>query len=432
MNQSQIIQADWTWTGRTFQPDVQVRIDDHGRIADVGPASGSPTLPLTDQALLPGFVNVHSHAFQRGLRGYGESFPKGQGSFWTWRERMYELVSQMTPDRLYDLTLQAYTEMRRTGITTVGEFHYLHHDESGVGFAMDQALLRAARDAGIRLVLLECYYRTGAVGLPLRGGQLRFSTPSVSEFLKQIETLSRHLDSRLHSLAIAPHSIRAVPLEDIVELRQYARRTCMVCHMHVEEQRREIEECQAFYHATPMELILSHLDPDPTFTAIHCTHTAPDELERYVRTGANVCLCPLSEANLGDGLPDVPRMRSGKGRVCLGTDSNARLCMTEELRWLEYLQRLRCQQRGMIVDEQGDVAPALLEAATVNGAHALQLQTGRIEKGHHADFLSLDLTDPALNGSSPDTLLTMFLLGVGEQAIAATCIAGKWSERRRS
>jgi formimidoylglutamate deiminase len=201
--------------------------------------------------------------------------------------------------------------------------------------------------------------------------------------------------------------------------------------MHIEEQPLEIEECLAAYGKTPMALLNEHLDINPMFTAVHCTHTAAADLEEYIAAGGNVCINPLTEGNLGDGIPDVPRILKSQGRIALGSDSNARICWTEEMRWLEYGQRLKLQERGICVDESASVAGKLLEAATVNGARCLGLKAGRLAPKHHADFALIDLTAPQLDGWTDQTLLDSLVFGTGNEAIAGVCVAGRLTVKSR-
>lgn len=426
MHDAQIIEADWTWTGERFEPNVQVMIESDGVIHHVGILDASPTHRLKNHALLPGMINAHSHAFQRGLRGYGETFPEKSGSFWGWREAMYGLVEKMDADMLYALSHQAFVEMLHSGITTVGEFHYLHHETSDQDYAFDEVILRAAADAGIRIILLNTYYKTGGLNQPLNNAQKKFGSDSVKTFWQQMDRLSDRMDDPRQSLGVVAHSIRAVPIDDVVELFDEARRRNMVFHMHVEEQRKEIEECINAHEKTPMAMLNDRLEISDSFTAIHCTHTDPADMKRFIEKGGNVCICPLTEANLGDGIADLPNIMRQGGKVCVGTDSNARICMTEELRWLEYVQRVRQEARGLIVDDHGSSSRALWDIATQHGARSLGIQAGRIAPGFLADFLSVDLQSPSLFGWSAETLLDALIFGTGNEAISAVCVGGRW------
>ena len=423
-----VVEADQTWTGTSFETGVQIRIGEDGRIADVGRLGLAPTLRLADRALLPGFVSAHSHAFQRGLRGRGERFPAGSGSFWSWREAMYGLVASLDMATFESLCLRTFREMRRAGITTVGEFHYFHHGAEEDGWACDERVLRAASAAGIRIALLESYYRTGAIGQPLAGAQRRFATPSPKAYWEQMEWLAKRLDPRRQTLGASVHSLRAASLEDLRAVYDEARRRDLVFHIHVEEQQREIEDALAYYGRRPMDLLLEALGTTTDVTAVHCTHTYPEDMERFLAGGGTVCVCPLTEANLGDGIADLPFVQERGGTVCLGSDSNARISMLEEMRWLEYAQRLSTRSRGVLWDEGGQVARTLLRAATVTGAEALGVDAGRIEPGSWADFVAIDLTTPTLTGWEPDTLLESLVFGAAEEAIAGTCVGGEWEE----
>jgi len=403
-----IIEADLTWTGERFERGVQVRVDGE-KIAEIG-TFGEPDTPLPGRALLPGFVNAHSHAFQRGLRGHGETFPEGVGSFWTWREAMYSLVSMLDPESFFALALQAFREMRHAGITTVGEFHYLHHAGHHPDYLFDSIVQEAATEAGVRCVLLNVYYATGGIGKPLSDAQQRFRSESVEAYWRQMDRLSG-------PLGVAVHSIRAANLGDLKAISDEARRRGMVLHMHLEEQRMEIEECRAAYGLEPMEMVLDTVDVDESFTAVHCTHTDSTHFPRF---SGNVCMCPLSEGNLGDGIPEWT------GRTCLGTESNLRVSMFEEMRWLEYGQRLKRERRGIRRDDRGSVARELLRAATENGAQSLGVQAGRIEPGYLADFVAIDLDHVSLAGWTDATLLGSLVFGAGNGAVAETCVGGQW------
>ncbi len=424
-----ILQADWTWTGATFEEGVQVQIGDDGRIAEVGHL-GSADRRLERRALLPGMVSAHSHAFQRGLRGRGERFPAGSGSFWTWREAMYGLVDRLDPDTFQALCLQTFREMRAAGITCVGEFHYFHHGAELEGWAFDERVLRAASEAGIRIALLEVYYRTGAIGQPLEGAQRRFGSPSTGAFWEQVDRLSGLLDPRTQTLGASVHSLRAASLEDLRAVYDESRRRDLPFHIHVEEQRREIQDALAFYGRRPMQLLLETLGTATDVTAVHCTHTDPEDMERFLAGGGTVCICPLTEGNLGDGIAGLPRVRDLGGPVCLGSDSNARISILEEMRWLEYAQRLATESRGVLADGAGQVARTLFESATVAGARAVGVDAGRIAPGCWADFAAIDLDSPALAGWEPDTLLDSLVFGASDEVVAATCVGGRWMEHR--
>ncbi len=428
MTLAQVIEADWTWIGDRFESGVRIDVGESGRIREVGRLPQPATRRLVGRAVLPGLVNVHSHAFQRALRGRGETFPKGAGTFWTWREAMYALVNSLDPDSFYDWSRRAFEEMLACGITTVGEFHYLHHVDADLqDCLLDDALLSAARDAGIRLVFLYTYYRTGGVGKPLEAGQQRFRCHSPEEFWQRFDRSASRLQDHRQSIGAAVHSLRAAPLEDLVSIHREADRRGLVFHIHVEEQRREIEDCRAVHGAAPMRLIVDHLGVNERFTSVHCTHTASADLEEFLARGGTACLCPSTEGNLGDGVPDVPRILSADGSFALGTDSNVRLCMTEDMRWMEYAQRLRGETRGSVVDSAGSVAARLFLAGTAHGARSLGVSAGTIEANKWADLIAIDLNAASLLGWTPETLMDTWVFGTGDGIVSERCVGGQWT-----
>ncbi len=435
---TRVLAAEATWTGARFERGVRITLGDDGRIAAVGREAVADEVRLDGRALLPGFVNAHSHAFQRGLRGKGEHFPAGAGSFWTWREAMYALVAELDAERMYELVLAAYREMLAAGITTVGEFHYLHHgppadaDAAGEGdFALDDVVLRAAKDAGIRLVLLQAYYAQGGIGKPLSAAQRRFRTASPEVYWRQFDRLAERLDPATQTLGCVVHSVRAATPDELAAVASEARRRGLVLHMHLEEQRLELEDCRAAYGRGPTELALERGAVDERFTSVHATHTSRAAAERLFSAGATVCICPTTEANLGDGiaaLHEFDDVAGGAARLALGTDSNARISMLEELRWLEYVQRLARERRGVLraaESEAGDVAGRLLAIATAGGARALGVAAGILAPGSLADFVSVDLTAPALAGVDVDDLAAALAFGCGDEVLVETHVGGR-------
>jgi formiminoglutamate deiminase len=423
-----LIQADLTWMDGSFRPGVTVAVGVSGRVESVGSAqhSGSGAFRrLEGMALLPGFVNAHSHAFQRGLRGAVERFSGGGGSFWSWRDGMYALAASLDREAVGELCRRTFAEMRSAGITAVGEFHYLHH-ENDHDWAFDEVVLEAAAEVGIRLVLLQACYSTGGIGRPLEPGQRRFDTVDLPSYWRQWDRLARRLDPRTQTLGVVAHSVRASSLAEIKALHAEAVRRRLPFHIHVEEQRKEIEESLAAYGRTPMRLLCEELSTAEGLTAVHCTHTEPADMETFLGRGGRVCVCPLTEANLGDGIPDLTGSHAAGLRLALGSDSNARISPIEEMRWLEYGQRLRSERRGALADPRGGVAACVLEAATAGGAAALGLGAGRIAPGEWADFVAVSLTSVPLAGEPAEGLLEAIVFGAGNEVVAGTFVGGKW------
>jgi formimidoylglutamate deiminase len=423
-----LIQADLTWLDGGFASGVTVAVGVSGRVESVGPArhSGSGAFRrMHGMALVPGFVNAHSHAFQRGLRGAVERFSPDSGNFWSWREGMYALAASLDRETLGELCRRAFAEMRSAGITTVGEFHYLHHDRDA-DWAFDDVVLEAAAEVGIRLVLLQACYSAGGIGQPLEGPQQRFATPDLAEYWRQWDHLARRLDPRTQSLGVVAHSVRATSLAEIKALHAEAVRRRLPFHIHVEEQRREVEESVAAYGRTPMRVLYEELETMEGVTAVHCTHTAAADMAAFLQGGGRVCVCPLTEANLGDGIPDLAAPHAAGGRLALGTDANTRISHIEEMRWLEYGQRLRAERRGALANARGGVAGCLLEAGTSGGAAALAIGGGRIAPGEWADFAAVRLDAVPLAGEPAEGLLEALVFGAGNEAIAGTFVGGKW------
>lgn len=429
----QTIEAELTWTGSSFERGKRVQVDSNGVIESITSAGsgGAPTHRLARRALLPGMISSHSHAFQHAMRASAEIIPSakltGARNFWSWRETMYELVDSLDADKFLAITRHTFQQMRQAGMTTVGEFHYVRHAPGGQqDFAFDELVLQAACEAGIRLVFLSTLYQTSTIGKPVEGAQKRFSSPDVKAFWKQIDAIASKLDPRTQTIGVAPHSVRAVDIEDVKQVSKEAAKRDMVVHMHVEEQPREIDECVNATGRTPMRLLLEAGVVNNRFTAIHCTHSTKEDLHDFGAAGASICLCPMTEGLLSDGISNLPAMIEGGAKLCIGTDANARLSMNEELRWVEYVQRVNLQRRGICLDSSGDPATTLFNMATKNGASALGISAGAIAPGAAADFIALDLDHPTLVGWTDETLLGTFLFGCAHEPIAATCVAGDW------
>lgn len=426
---------DYIYTAQGLQANKIVLISGDGRISsitDVGAQSIAPSdiSTLPGVALLPGFVNAHSHVFQRALRGHTHRPLSKQDTFWTWRRAMYAEAQRLNPDRLYEAALRTYREMLASGYTSVGEFHYVHHQPGGRPYAnpnaMSEAILQAGHDAGIRVVLLMTAYAQGGFDLPLAEEQRRFCDASVEAYLARVEAL------RVAGVPIgmAPHSVRAVPQDWFRAIASYSRTHHLPLHVHADEQLAEIEQCQAAYSCRPVELLERCEALGPLTTVIHATHAGDAELALLAHHGCTVCVCPTTEGDLGDGIAPYAAFLAAHIPLAIGSDSNTRLDPIEELRWAEYSARMRYQRRRVLVaDELASPGPLLLTCGTRNGAAALGLETGSIAPGMLADFVAVDVNHPSLAGWTTDDFLNVLFFGASSEVITQTWVEGKkvWS-----
>jgi formimidoylglutamate deiminase len=433
-----IIAADLTYIGGRFERDVALEYDDvSGRITRVFPATEAPDAQrLHRRALMPGFINVHSHSFQRAIRGKTQwrAADASPSNFWSWRETMYEAVLAMSPREVSEISRICFQEMLRAGYTSVGEFHYLQRDESGNPYGnpleLHEAVLSAAHDVGIRIVLINTAYATGGVTLPLRPEQRRFDTPDLDEFLSNCERLRTLVATMPNTtMAIAPHSIRAVSREWLKPIHQWAEHGDVPVHMHVSEQIAEVEACVAAYSRRPVELLFDAGVLDGRFTAIHATHIAMNETALLGRAHATVCACPTTERDLGDGFLQATSLHAAGVHIAIGTDSQTVIDPLEEIRLIEYHERLRRHERVLISETRGGnaaVAPALLRFGTVEGARALQLDAGEIAAGKLADLIAIDLEQIQLTGWTTDSLDAMLALSASAPLVVTdTWVGGK-------
>lgn len=395
--------------------DCVLGIDAAGRIASVG--RGGP--PYDGDFALPGMPNAHSHAFQRALAGRGEQ-RVGDDSFWSWRDAMYALAARVTPDQMHSIAAQAYAEMLAAGFTSVAEFHYLHHLPDGTATtAMADAVIAAARDTGIRLRLLPVYYHAGGFGKPAAPAQRRFVHASVDAYLAFVDSLDHP-----HK-GYAPHSLRAVPLEHLREIHRVSQiRSYDLLHIHISEQEAEVAECVAVHGAPPVALLADTVQLDARWTLVHATHADATERARIAASGAAVALCPLTEAYLGDGLFAAAAHHAAGGVWAVGSDSNARIDAVEELRWLEYGQRLRDRRRARLADGDGIGVP-LWRAAAEGGAQATAFPVGRLAIGCHADLVVLSADAGPWRGLPPERWLDAWVTGGSRSDIDAVFVGGE-------
>jgi formimidoylglutamate deiminase len=423
---------DYVYTPQGLLSHQVISITDEGYIDAL--SKREPDTEITEIlpgiALLPGFVNVHSHVFQRALRGRTHHARSTHDTFWTWRQAMYTEAQRLHPDRLYEIAVQTYCEMLAAGYTSVGEFHYVHHQLDGQPYerenCMSEAVLQAGRDVGIRVVLLLTAYARGDFDHPPDEMQRRFCDASLDAYLSRAEALR----TTGIAMGVAPHSVRAVPEEWLRGLAEYSLQHQLPLHVHADEQMAEIEQCQQAHHCTPIELLERNRILGPLTTVIHATHANQEEIALLARHNSRVCVCPTTEGDLGDGIAPYAELIAAHIPLCIGSDSNTRLDPLEELRWAEYSARMRYQRRRILVpDELASPGPLLLTYGTQAGAEALGLQTGSIEPGKAADFVAVDLRAPALANWTPDNLLDQLFFGASSQVFTQTWVQGRkvWS-----
>ncbi len=415
--------------------DVAIRIGPTGRIREV-----RVDAPATDDmgrvgTLLPGIPNAHSHAFQRALAGRTEQNNPADDSFWGWREALYRFIDWLEPDDLRVIGRMAYLEMLEAGYTSVAEFHYLHHGrrkEADVDCkTMAQLMLDSAEDVGIRITLLPTLYQFGGFGeKPATGGQLRFVC-SVGEFLDLFAQLQPRTGERA-ALAIGLHSLRAVSESGIQQVLDF-RRThdpMMPVHIHVAEQVREVEDCVTWSGQRPVEWLLRRKLLDARWCLVHATHISAFETAGIAETGAVIALCPTTEANLGDGFFPLQQFLESGGRIAVGSDSQVSIDPVEELRWLEYTQRLRTHRRNIAAcASQLHTGARLYRAACAGGAIAVGQGSGAIERGLAADFVEIDTAAPNLAGAEGDELLDCLVFSGRYNVVRNVMVGGRWTIR---
>lgn len=390
----------------------RVSVDDSGTIQAI--QTGAPP-PYDGMFALPGMPNAHSHAFQRALLGHGEQ-RAGDDSFWSWREAMYALAGTLDAERMYTVAKRAYGEMLAGGFTSVAEFHYLHHAPDGMATTdMADAVIAAARDAGIRLRLLPVLYMAGGFGKPAAPGQRRFVHETVDAYRDFVNRI-RH-----PHLGIAIHSLRAVPLDAVKEVTADA--AGQVVHIHISEQEAEVADCVATHGKRPIELLFDSCTVDYRWTLVHATHADAAERGRITTSGACIALCPITEAYLGDGLFAAVDFVAAGGRISIGSDSNVRIDAIEELRWLEFGQRLRDRRRARLATPEGVGAP-LWAAAAQGGAQSLGFACGSIAIGNYADFVVLDGAAAPFADLGPERWLDAWLVGGTRSDIARVYVGG--------
>lgn len=482
---------DLLYTGGRFESGLVLVSDGAGRITHLtrnleGLAAQARIVRLTGRALLPGLVNAHSHAFQRVIRGRTERRSAAHDSFWTWREMMYAAATRLSPDDLYDASRMAFLEMAASGICAVGEFHYLHHTPEGTRYADENELakqvVRAARDVGLRIALLRVAYARAGWNTPPNARQSRFIERDVQAFLRQTEKLKDELARQESNSAgargereaaygdgiargawvgVAPHSVRAVPLDYLRELNSFAVKHALPVHMHVAEQPAEITACMEEHGRTPVRLLAEEGLLGARFTAVHAVHITPEEARLLAGARAQVCACPTTERNLGDGIIPADLLLGAGVRVSLGTDSHTQIDLLEDARELEYHLRLQKLERAVLAPATGAqtgihadsrtaraadielsetnetnslaaLAARLFVCATTDGAASIGApgSTGdgsnaALEVGSFADFFTVGLDDLSIAGAGTDDLLPAIVFSLARTAVRDVVVGGR-------
>lgn len=408
--------------------NVRLTLTD-GRITRIETEQVAQASDAVVDTLLPSIGNLHSHSFQRAMAGMTEYRMAGKDSFWTWRDLMYRFTANLTPEHIEAIAAFVFLEMLEAGYASVGEFHYLHHQPGGAPYdnlgELSARIAAAAGTTGIGLTHLPVMYTYGGAGqVPLQAGQARFGN-SVDRFVDLVACANEAVaalpaDCRV---GIAPHSLRATSPEDLKAV--LAAHPTGPVHIHISEQPKEVEDIQAWLGARPVEWLLANTDVTPDWCLIHATHMTNDETVNLAQSGAVAGLCPVTEANLGDGPFNGPAYLSAGGTFGIGSDSNVLISLTEELRTLEYSQRLRDIARNVMVVDEGSVGDTLYSGAAKGGAQALGRGTGEIAVGELADLVAIDSTSASLCALRADQLLDGLVFAAKDDVVTDVWSAGR-------
>ena len=411
--------------------NVRVTLDQTGRIESV--ESGVEPNPddqnLRNRILLPAMSNLHSHSFQRAMSGLTEKRLEKRDSFWSWRELMYSFLERLTPEQMEMISALVFMEMLECGYASVGEFHYVHHQRGGQHYEniaeTSCRIINAARKTGIGLTHLPVFYMQGGLNdKKLAEGQLRFGN-DLEQYLRILDQTQDSLRDAPEDylLGMAPHSLRAVSPESLKEILEA--RSSGTVHIHIAEQLKEVEEIQTHFGARPVEWLLENVEVDSRWCLIHATHMTQEETQNLAKSGAVVGLCPITEANLGDGVFDGTELLLSGGKYGIGSDSNVRISLTEELRLLEYSQRLVRKERNVMTSKTGSVGRALYDDSLAGGAQALSRKSGSIVPGNWADLLTLDAEALTLSGCTEDEILDRWIFSGDDSLVHEVWSAGR-------
>ena len=400
---------------------------DGGRIGDVEPHAEPGDDDEELGCVIPGLCNAHSHAFVRALAGHTEQrSPAGRDNFWSWRERMYELAGRVSAEALTSIARQAYCEMLRSGYTAVAEFHYLHRDptEPEAVDTMFEAIATAARESGIRLTYVPVHYERAGFEDPEPTSQQATFAMSVDEFLQHFERVAPRCTGAMN-IGIGAHSLRAVSRSSLERLAEVAA-TGIPMHLHISEQQREVEQCFTSYGRRPVRWLLENFDVRDNWSLVHATHMDDEEVVALASSGAVAVLCPSTEANLGDGLFPLHNYLTAGGRIAIGSDSHISINPFEELRWLEYGQRLVSQSRNVASLRESHVGSELFSRAYEGGALASGQSALGIRTDAPADFVALSDDDPMLAGHNDDSRLDALVFSGYPLPVERVMVDGRW------
>jgi len=409
--------------------DVSVEIGKDGRIANVSSGIKSEATHHIE-ILLPAPVNAHSHAFQRAMAGLTEHRgPNPNDTFWTWRQLMFKFLNQLEPHHIEAITAFVQMEMLEAGYSTSVEFHYLHHQPNGMPYdalaELAERVVEAATKTGIGLTLLPVHYQYGGCDKrALSEGQIRFGN-DIDQYARLFDD-SKHAIKKLGAdanIGVAPHSLRAVGKENFSQLNELAGEKPV--HLHLAEQIAEVEEVKAAWGKRPVEWVLDNIPVNERWCMIHCTQMLPHETEYLAKSGAIAGLCPITESNLGDGIFDGLRWFEHGGKIAVGSDSNIRISLSEELRTLDYSQRLRDHTRAALATEEKPTARRLLNEICRGGAQAAGRKTGSIEPGYWADMMALDANHVDMDGKHGDLLLDTYVFTGDDRMVRDVWSAGR-------
>jgi formimidoylglutamate deiminase len=428
-----VYQCERLFTGSNWLTDVYIHLDSDGTITSISQTSEQNAIEKLSGAVVPGMINLHSHAFQRSIAGLSEYKGNPQDSFWSWRDIMYRFVEQLSADDFHTIASQLYVEMLKAGYTSCVEFHYTHHQADGSHYdnvaELSLQVMGAAQKVGIRQTHCPVFYAWSGFGQqPPNQGQRRFinSIQSYHSILNAVADKASSSD--ILSFGIAPHSLRAADKEQISQIIDHLdqHNAQAPIHIHISEQVKEVEDCLKYYGKRPVEWLYSQFDVNQRWCLVHATHLTSEETQQIAKSGAVAGLCITTEANLGDGIFPIQSYLEHGGTWGIGSDSHISISPVEELRWLEYQNRLLTRQRAVLASEQSKhIGTTLYAQALQGGAQALGQAVGAIEVGRKADWLVLDTQSALLIGMADEFILDAWLFSGNQNVVKDVYVNGE-------